>query len=105
VFKKDGPNRIKSDEGFSVEILGIEGILYSEGTQRMHINSELIKRFDGIVVYSNSMRTWDPPHENEVIDANKKNQIIDNIRRAFQYKGYEIHVIELPTFDVSELGL
>lgn len=104
MFRKVGPNTIKSDEGFSVEVLSIVGILYSEGTRRMQINSEVMIRVDGIVVHTDSIRAWDPPYENEVIDTNKKSQIIKNIERAFQYRGYKMHVIELPTFDMSDLA-
>lgn len=35
-------NVIESDEGFSVEVLWPDGILYKEGGKNLHIESELV---------------------------------------------------------------
>ncbi len=45
-----------------------------------------------MVIYTNSIKAWQPPFEQDEIDATKKAQIIDNIRRAFRWAGYEIEV-------------
>ena len=97
VFTKAGPNSVKSDEGFWVEVLGMAGILYREGEREIRVNSELMMKGKraGIVVYSNSIKAWNPLYDSEAINADKKGRIVDNIRRAFQFKGWVVEVIEL----------
>lgn len=47
----------------------------------------------GLVIYTDSIQTWEPPFHHEEIAMAKKAQIIDNIRRAFRWTGYEINVL------------
>jgi hypothetical protein len=91
MFKVPRVNVIESDEGFSVEILGRTGLLYTEGVRSIRIDSE-VANATTIAVIKDSIQTWNPPHENEVIDNKKRDSIIDNIRRAFhsQLKSIEI---------------
>ena len=84
---------IKSDEGYSVEVLGRTGILYAEGKKRLLVDSEFLVGPSGLAIYSDSINVWEPPFENEVIDVTKKECIVENIRRAFRYDGFEIHVL------------
>ena len=91
MFKVPRVNVIESDEGFSVEILGRTGLLYTEGVRSMRIDSE-IANATTIAVIKDSIQTWNPPHENEVIDKNKRDSIIENIRRAFYFQLKSIEV-------------
>jgi hypothetical protein len=85
-------NVIESDEGFSVEVLGRTGLLYSEGDRSLRVNSEVLAGPAGMAVYSRSIRNWSEPHEHEEIDTAKRETIMDNIRRAFRFRGVEIDV-------------
>jgi hypothetical protein len=91
MFKIPRVNVIESDEGFSVEVLGQRGLRYTEGGKSLRVNSEMLASdWDtAMVVYKSSIHHWDPPHSHEVIDPDK---IINNIRRAFRFKGHEIEV-------------
>ena len=93
MFTKPRTNVIESDEGFSVEVLGRAGLLYIEGTKKLEVDSEVLAGPSGIVIYQNSIKSWGPPHNNELIDENKRNRIVDNIRRAFRFQGFEIQVL------------
>lgn len=87
MFKIAKSNVIVSDEGFSVEILGKTGIKYIEENKVLKIDSEILAGSSGVVIYSNSIKSWEKPHQNEKID---KDEIIDNIKRAFKYRGFDI---------------
>ena len=93
MFRVPRVNVIESDEGFSVEVLGRTGILYREGSKSMHINSEILVSPGGIAIIKKSIRAWDPPYENEIIDEMKQKTIIDNLRRAFRSQGDDISVM------------
>jgi hypothetical protein len=47
----------------------------------------------GTVIDASSIRVWAPPHEKEVIDEARKKQIVENIRAAFRFQGFEIEVV------------
>ena len=68
MFSVPRVNVIESDEGFSVEVLGRTGLLYSEGVKSMHIDSEVLASPGGIAIIEKSIRGWNPPHNNELID-------------------------------------
>lgn len=87
------PNVIQSDEGFSVEVLGRTGLLYTESSRQLHIDSEVLAGPSGLLIYEASIKSWNPPHEREIIDGAKRESIVENIRRAFRFRGFEIEVI------------
>jgi len=86
-------NVIQSDEGFSVEVLGRTGLLYTEGSKSLDIDSEVLAGPSGLGIYRNSIKSWNPPHNNEPIDESKRDAIVENIRRAFRFQGLEIAVL------------
>jgi hypothetical protein len=86
-------NVIQSSDGYSVEVLGHVGLLYTEGSKSIHVNSEISLGPSGLGIYKGSIRAWNPPYDNETIDDNKRDTIVENIRRAFRFQGFEIEVI------------
>lgn len=92
MFKEPRVNVIESDQGYSVQVLGRVGLKYTEGERSLIVDSEVLMGPSGMVVYKSSIRRWDPPHSAQVIDKAAKEQIINNIREAFRFKGYEIEV-------------
>jgi hypothetical protein len=92
MFTEPRVNVIESDEGFSVQVLGRTGLLYSEGIKSVHIDSEVLLGPSGLIVFKDSFRLWNSPFENEPIDEGKRKAIIENIRRAFRFQGFEIQV-------------
>jgi hypothetical protein len=91
VFFTPRVNVIESDEGFSVEVLGPERVLYIEGPRSVHIESEFLMGPSGLVIYPSSIKRWDAPHT-EMIDNATRERIVENIRRAFRFSGREIAV-------------
>jgi hypothetical protein len=93
MFSISRVNVIESDEGFSVEVLWPDGLLYKEGNKTLHIESELVIGPAGLGIYTNSIQTWDAPDNSKVIDKRKRESIVDNVRRAFRFRGFEIEVV------------
>lgn len=92
MFKIPRENVIESDEGFSVEVLGRTGVLYSEGEKTMRIDSEVLAGPAGLVIYTDSIVCWASPHENELLDETTRRVVVENIRKAFRFRGLEIQV-------------
>jgi hypothetical protein len=92
MFKIPRENVIESDEGFSVEVLGRTGVLYSEGEKTIRIDSEVLAGPAGLVIYTDSIVRWASPHENEPLEETKRQVVVENIRKAFRFRGLEIQV-------------
>ena len=92
MFKRPRVNVIESNQGYSVEILGRTGLLYSEGEKCMHVDSEVLNA-ESMAVIERSIQTWESPFEAEVIDDRKRASILENIRHALQFDNVTI-VIE-----------
>jgi hypothetical protein len=93
MFRIPSVNVIESDEGFSVEVVDRTEVLYTEDNRKLQIDSELLAGPSGLAIYRSSIVSWAPPHNDETIDENKREEIIDNIRRAFRFRKIEIQVI------------
>jgi hypothetical protein len=96
---------IESDEGFSVEVRGPNSVRYTDGSTSADVFSEWLTGAVPLVIYPESIRRWNPPHAADAIDDPARKRIIDNIRRAFRFRGFEIHVAgELPLLDAPAPG-
>lgn len=87
------PNMIESDEGFSVEVLGLTGLLYREHGKSLRVDSELLAGSAGIVVYRDSIDEWVERASGPRLDQAVSERILENIRRAFRHRGFEIEVL------------
>ena len=92
MFFTRGLNVVASDEGFSVKVMGRVGLRYEEGPRRLFVDSELLAGPAGIGVNGTSIKHWDPPHADELIDPHRRLVILDNIRRAFRFQGFDISI-------------
>jgi hypothetical protein len=89
------PNVIDNDAGFSVEMLGRTGLRYVENAKAVRIDSEVLAGPNGLAIYSSSITHWDPPHSAEAIDEETKRRIVENIRAAFCFRGFDIEVLQV----------
>jgi hypothetical protein len=92
MFKITSVNEIESDDGFSVKV-EMTRLVYTEGPKKLFINSEILASPGNIAVYTKSIRTWETPYSNEIIDEQKRNAIIENIQRAFRFKGEWVEIM------------
>jgi len=93
MFTSPRPNVYESSDGFSVEVEGRTGIAYRENGREMFVDSEVLAGPAGMVVYQNTINRWKPPHDNEEISAAGRNRILENIREAFRFQGFDIEII------------
>ena len=73
----------RHSNNYSVKLTGRAGLVYSEGSKHMFVDSELLAgpTFD-IVVFGDSIKSWAPPHQSEAISAEDVLRIRGNIAEA-----------------------
>lgn len=59
----------------------------------MFIDSEVLTGSTGMMIYRSSVERWSPPHSEESIDEEKRDQIVENVKEVFRAQGYNIDVI------------
>lgn len=82
----------ESDAGYSVKLLGRAGLIYTEGSKSVRIDSEILMGPDALVVYSKSIKNWDKRSGGEAIDDKTRDRIINNIRKVCAFEGFGIEV-------------
>ena len=92
-FSTPRVNVILSDKGFSIELLFPTGLIYSEGDCEIQIDSEMLVGPAGLAIYADSVRQWRNPDRCGAITPDTRNQIVENIRRAFRFRDFEIEVL------------
>lgn len=92
MFTLPKPNVIASTDGYSVEVIGRVGLIYSEGSKTLQIDSEILSGPSGLVVYTGSIKNWDKPFDKDPLSADDKQRIVRNIKAAFNYRGFDIEV-------------
>lgn len=92
MFKEICKNVVESDEGFSIKVLGRTGIEYAEGEKSMFVDSEILSGPHGMMVRKKSIIKW-KGQNSEPVDDKKRDEIVENIRRAFLFWGFEIEIV------------
>ncbi len=75
-----------------MEVLGQTGLRYREGNRATFIDSEVLTGSAGMAVYRDTISKWDPPYA-EAINEAERERILNNVRRAFRFQGFEIEII------------
>ena len=90
-FSESEPNFIESSSGFSVRILGLTGMRYSEGRRSVWIDSEDLAT-GAMALFKDSIKTWEGEGGERAVSAADRDRIVANIKRAFESCGYELVV-------------
>ena len=77
-------------KAYKVKLKGRSGVEYSEGKKIIFIGSEFMSGSNGIVIYSDSFKTWQPPYENNILSIHDRERIKHNITEDL--KGHGIPV-------------
>jgi hypothetical protein len=65
---------------FKLKLTGRAGLIYEENGKSMRVDSEmLVGPTHDIVIYKDSIKSWAPPFEAEVIDNDTMARILKNI--------------------------
>ena len=94
VLYRIGWKGIKSDKGFFVELLGREGLIYSDGKKRVYMHSEIVGAKVGVVgppynlcIVKASMQIWENYRLSNALSEEEKDEIINNLRELFRPRG------------------
>ena len=94
MFSSSKPNVIKSDTGFSIEILGRIGLNYQEGDKVAFIDSEMLMTDPpSVAIWKKRIETWQPPYDNEKISEAKREEIVKNISDALKWRNVYAKII------------
>lgn len=83
--------------GFEVSTRGRGELVYTEGDRSLRIEAEMLTGSPDWVVYTDSIRRWEPPYEKEPISPERKGKVIANIRSHFRDKGLYVEMEQRPT--------
>ena len=90
MLKKTGASSVISDDGYSVEF-DREVIIYREGDHCMEINMSGAGK--KILIITSNVRAWLSPHEKEIIEINKRKEIVNRLEKMIKFLGYDYLVI------------
>ncbi len=81
---------VSPDFRFKVKLKGRAGGLYIEGKKKMKINSEMLVGPTDIVIYTDSINSWEPPFDKERFSDEDKSRIIENIKNDLEKAGLKV---------------
>jgi hypothetical protein len=73
--------------------LGHTGLRYTEDGRSMFVDSEMLARPNGIVVYRESISRWNPPHESQTLSEGDCERVLASIVAALRLQGFDVDVI------------
>jgi hypothetical protein len=93
-------DRFRRAQGPRVRCSGMGEVTYRDGDHRMRINGERMRGGEfAWVVYTDSIKRWDPPFADEPITPEIKERIIDAIRAEFARRGEKADFVEMPVIE------
>ncbi len=75
---------------YIVKFRGRSGVIYKEGDRSVQIEAEMLSGSIDLVIYSEGIKAWQPPHDDEIISTEEKKNIIVNITKYLEEKGLSI---------------
>lgn len=88
------PNTFQSDDASAVVFIDRFQLRYREGDRSMLIEQDLQNDPRLVAIERGSMHAWKPPHQREPVSDEKRDQIIENLRRAFATRGYQVMLLD-----------
>ena len=59
----------------------------------MFVDSEVLAPPAGILVYRDSIRDWQPPHQEQPLGVGDRSRILGNILKALESQGIDVQVL------------
>jgi hypothetical protein len=88
------PNTFQSDDASAVAFVDRFRLRYREADWSMLIEQDIQNDPHLVAIERGSMHVWEPPHHREEVSEEKKDQIIENMRRAFATRGYQLVLLD-----------
>jgi|GEM_PF-2139959 len=83
MLRKINEGRVESDEGFIVNIIGLEALRYEVAGQFIDIEWNYNPISKKTLIYIKNIKNWDKPF-NKTIEEDEKQKIIENISKALK---------------------
>jgi hypothetical protein len=85
-YSENNRNIIESDEGFSIETQGTNVIIYKDSGKSLKLYREFMAGTTDILI-AGEMDKW---ITGEAIDKSARDRVLDNVKRAFAFKGAKV---------------
>jgi hypothetical protein len=92
-FSTPRPNVFKSSAGFEVELVSRSQLRYRRDGRTLTISIEPLVGDPALIFRASSITHWDDPARVTITPAERA-RIIDDIRRAIRFRGFEIALYE-----------
>ena len=69
---------------YKVIFKGRSGLLYKEGDKAITVDSELLSESLGIAIFTDSIKSWDAPFNEEALSDENRSRIIENIKKDLE---------------------
>lgn len=87
MFRKSWGNGVISDSGFAVKFKWPHNVEYREGEKSLTAYMEMLSGDYQVYLDSRSIRRWKPPFQDEILPAEKKQEILNNICAGLDFLG------------------
>jgi hypothetical protein len=69
---------------YKVIMKGRSGLLYKEGDKAITVDSELLSESLGIAIFTDGIKSWDAPFNEEALSDEDRKRIIGNIKKDLE---------------------
>ncbi len=82
MFKYLNANSVESTDGYTVSRTQRFEVVYTEGDRSAAVE---VEPGDGLAIYSQTLTSWRPPHEDEPMTAADRKRIMERILEAYRF--------------------
>ncbi len=96
MFTRLNPQGVGSSSGFAVQVTGRGELEYIEDDHVLRVEFEPGINKEGqydIAVYRNSIKTWLPPFQREMVSKEKREQVAKRIGEALAFLGTPYSIV------------
>ena len=72
---------------------GRSGLLYKEGDKTITVDSELLSESLGIAIFTDSIKSWDAPFNEEPLSEEDRSRIIENIKKDLERQKHKVILV------------
>ena len=69
---------------YKVIFNGRSGLLYKEGDKAITVDSELLSESLGVAIFTDSIKSWDAPFNEEALSDEDRSRIVENIKKDLE---------------------
>jgi hypothetical protein len=78
---------------YKVVAKGRSGLLYKEGEKTIAVDSEQLSESLGIAIFTNSIKSWEAPFNDEALSNEDRTRIIENIKKELEKHKHKVILV------------